>query len=136
MPGGTIVGAEGQLAGIGRHGHVWHSEVAAGLYLSMVLRLPTHQACPRVECPPRCWPWARVQEAIAQVTQLAPDLRWPNDVLVNGKKCAGILAQVEGEAIIAGIGINVRQAMFPAAISMSRRRCVSKARPTCGARIS
>jgi len=112
--GGTIVGAEGQLAGIGRHGHVWHSEVGAGLYLSMVLRLPLAS---------RGMPAAMlalglgVQEAVAQATQLAPDLRWPNDVLVNGKKCAGILAQVEGEAIVAGIGINVRQAMFPAAIS-------------------
>lgn len=111
---GTIVGAEGQLAGVGRHGHVWHSEVGAGLYLSMVLRLPLAA---------RGMPAAMlalglgVQEAVAQATQLAPDLRWPNDVLVNGKKCAGILAQVEGEAIVAGIGINVRQAMFPAAIS-------------------
>jgi BirA family biotin operon repressor/biotin-[acetyl-CoA-carboxylase] ligase len=117
-PGGTIVGAEGQLAGIGRHGHVWHSEVGAGLYLSMVLRLPTHQAMPARGMPAAMLALGlSVQEAIAQVTQLAPDLRWPNDVLVNGKKCAGILAQVEGEAIIAGIGINVRQAMFPAAIS-------------------
>lgn len=112
--GGTIVGAEGQLAGVGRHGHVWHSEVGAGLYLSMVLRLPLAA---------RGMPAAMlalglgVQEAVAQATQLAPDLRWPNDVLLNGKKCAGILAQVEGEAIVAGIGINVRQAMFPAAIS-------------------
>lgn len=111
---GTIVGAEGQLAGVGRHGHVWHSEVGAGLYLSMVLRLPLAA---------RGMPAAMlalglgVQEAVAQATQLAPDLRWPNDVLVNGRKCAGILAQVEGEAIVAGIGINVRQAMFPAAIS-------------------
>lgn len=111
---GTIVGAEGQLAGVGRHGHVWHSEVGAGLYLSMVLRLPLAA---------RGMPAAMlalglgVQEAVAQATQLAPDLRWPNDVLLNGKKCAGILAQVEGEAIVAGIGINVRQAMFPAAIS-------------------
>lgn len=111
---GTLVGAEGQIAGVGRHGHVWHSEVGAGLYVSMVVRLPMAA---------RGMPVAMlalglaVQEAIAEVTQLAPDLRWPNDVLINGKKCAGILAQIEGEAIIAGIGINVNQSMFPAAIS-------------------
>jgi BirA family biotin operon repressor/biotin-[acetyl-CoA-carboxylase] ligase len=41
------------------------------------------------------------------------DLRWPNDVLINGKKCAGVLAQLEGDTIIAGIGINVSQTEFP-----------------------
>ena len=41
------------------------------------------------------------------------DLRWPNDVLLNGKKCAGVLAQLEGDTIIAGIGINVSQTEFP-----------------------
>ena len=47
------------------------------------------------------------RDAIADVTGLAPDLRWPNDVLLGEKKCAGILAQMEGDAVIAGIGINV-----------------------------
>ena len=41
------------------------------------------------------------------------DIRWPNDVLLNGKKCAGVLAQLEGDTIIAGIGINVSQTEFP-----------------------
>jgi BirA family biotin operon repressor/biotin-[acetyl-CoA-carboxylase] ligase len=41
------------------------------------------------------------------------DIRWPNDVLLNGKKCAGVLAQLEGDTIIAGIGINVSQTGFP-----------------------
>src|SRR5438046_232223 len=39
-PSGTVVGADGQVAGIGRHGHSWHSEAEAGLYVSIVLRLP------------------------------------------------------------------------------------------------
>ncbi len=50
---------------------------------------------------------------IAEVTGLAPDLRWPNDVLLDGKKCAGVLAQFEGDAVIAGIGINVGHTSFP-----------------------
>jgi len=53
------------------------------------------------------------QDAITQTSGLAPDLRWPNDVLLGGKKCAGILAQMEGNAIIAGIGINVHHPEFP-----------------------
>src|SRR5207342_935404 len=53
------------------------------------------------------------RDAIASVANLDVDLRWPNDVLVDGKKCAGVLAQVEGGTIIAGIGINVSQTAFP-----------------------
>jgi BirA family biotin operon repressor/biotin-[acetyl-CoA-carboxylase] ligase len=52
--------------------------------------------------------------ALASVSRLNVDLRWPNDVLLNGKKCAGVLAQLEGDTIIAGIGINVSQTEFPA----------------------
>jgi len=54
-----------------------------------------------------------VSEAILKVTDLACDLRWPNDVLLQSKKCAGILTQLEGPAIIAGIGINVNHPAFP-----------------------
>ena len=56
------------------------------------------------------------QETITEVSGLAPDLRWPNDVLLGGKKCAGIFAQMECDAIIAGIGINVGHSEFPAEI--------------------
>ena len=116
---GTIVGAEEQTAGIGRHGHSWHSEPGAGLYMSVVIRLrqsslpqpdsPSHDALPLV----MLVLGLAAQQAIADVSGLAPDLRWPNDVLLGGKKCAGILAQIEGGAIIAGIGINVHHAAFP-----------------------
>jgi BirA family biotin operon repressor/biotin-[acetyl-CoA-carboxylase] ligase len=53
------------------------------------------------------------KQGIEALTSLAVDLRWPNDVLVDGQKCAGILAHWESEAIIAGIGINVSQTEFP-----------------------
>ena len=106
-PPGTVVGADGQVAGIGRHGHTWHSETDAGLYVSIVLRLPN--ALPVVMLALGL----ATQEAIHEVAGLAADLRWPNDVLIDGRKCAGILAQIEGPAIVAGIGINVNQTMFP-----------------------
>jgi BirA family biotin operon repressor/biotin-[acetyl-CoA-carboxylase] ligase len=108
---GTIVGADEQTAGVGRHGHSWHSEPGAGLYISLVLRQERRGA--------GLIPLAMLalgiaaQQAIAEISGLAPDLRWPNDVLIGGKKCAGILAQMEGEAMIAGIGINVSHAFFP-----------------------
>ena len=107
---GTVVGADEQTAGMGRHGHSWHSEPGAGLYVSLVLRhalgaesLPLMMLALGLA----------TQHAIAEVTGLAPDLRWPNDVLLGEKKCAGILALLEGGAVIAGIGINVNHSSFP-----------------------
>src|SRR5215469_14278160 len=109
-PHGTIVGADEQTAGVGRQGRSWHSKKGEGLYVSMVLRLPVEsRALPVVMLALGL----AAQEAIAQTASLAPDLRWPNDVLLGGKKCAGILAQLEGDAIIAGIGMNVHHAAFP-----------------------
>jgi len=109
-PSGTVVGADQQTAGMGRHGRSWHSAPGAGLYVSIVLRLELgSEAIPLVMLALGI----ATQQAIADVSGLAPDLRWPNDVLLGEKKCAGILANAEGDAIIAGIGINVAQESFP-----------------------
>jgi BirA family transcriptional regulator, biotin operon repressor / biotin---[acetyl-CoA-carboxylase] ligase len=99
---GRVVGAEEQTAGMGRHGRKWISEPGAGLYVSIVLATK---------------PAPVVMLALGLATRHAisggADLRWPNDVLINGKKCAGVLAQLEGATIIAGIGLNVSQTEFP-----------------------
>jgi BirA family transcriptional regulator, biotin operon repressor / biotin---[acetyl-CoA-carboxylase] ligase len=113
-PSGTVVGADEQTAGYGRHGRSWHSEPGAGLYVSIILR---HQY------PPATLPVVTLalglaaQDAILKATGIACDLRWPNDVLIESKKCAGILTQLEGSAIIAGIGINVNHSSFPVELS-------------------
>jgi len=103
---GRIVGAEEQTAGRGRHGRTWHSPKGAGLYVSM----PLHDVAGPVVTLAL---GLAVRVAIINTTSLAPDLRWPNDVLLRAHKCAGILAQLEGDSIIAGIGINVSQTEFP-----------------------
>jgi BirA family biotin operon repressor/biotin-[acetyl-CoA-carboxylase] ligase len=91
---------------MGRHGRKWISEPGAGLYVSMVLAAkPTPVIMLALGLATRA--------ALASVSRLNVDLRWPNDVLMNGKKCAGVLAQLEGDTIIAGIGINVSQTGFP-----------------------
>lgn len=96
-----IVGAEYQTAGVGRHGRTWHSPAGEGLYFSMVLAVAP---VPMITLALGL----AVREAIG-----AGDLRWPNDLLIGGRKCAGILAQAEGSNVIAGIGINVSQREFP-----------------------
>jgi BirA family biotin operon repressor/biotin-[acetyl-CoA-carboxylase] ligase len=113
---GSAVGAEAQTAGQGRHQRTWQSEREAGLYVSLVLRLALAEESARVLTLALGLATA---EAIARAADLHPDLRWPNDVLIGEKKCAGILVQVEPSALIAGIGINVNQDAFPAEIAAS-----------------
>lgn len=111
---GTVVGAEEQTAGQGRYGRVWHSEPGAGLYVSIILRNPFSQdSMPVVTLALGL----AVSDAIQKACGVPCDLRWPNDVLVQSKKCAGILTQLEGQAIVAGIGINVNHAEFPPELS-------------------
>src|ERR1035441_3728795 len=101
---GAIVLADRQLAGQGRHGHTWHSEPGVGIYCSPVL--------PPSPVLTLALGIATV-EAIAQATGIQCDLRWPNDLMLDNRKAAGILVQlVDGQAI-AGIGINVNQTAFP-----------------------
>jgi BirA family transcriptional regulator, biotin operon repressor / biotin---[acetyl-CoA-carboxylase] ligase len=113
-PAGTVVGAEEQTAGQGRHGRVWHSQPGSGLYVSFILRRRfTPVALPVVTLALGL----AVRESILKATDLACDLRWPNDLLIGSKKCAGILTVLESSAIIAGIGINVNHSLFPEELS-------------------
>ena len=99
-PSGTVVVAEEQTAGQGRHGRSWYSERGTGLYVSIVLRPPL--AADDFPVLTLALGLATA-EAIARATDLACDLRWPNDVLLDDKKCAGILIQAAGDAFIAGL---------------------------------
>jgi BirA family biotin operon repressor/biotin-[acetyl-CoA-carboxylase] ligase len=110
-PHGAVVVAEKQTAGVGRHGHSWHSESEGGLYLSIILRLPL---------PPDTLPVLTMalglaaQRTVDELAGVACDLRWPNDLLLNEKKLAGILVQApDAGVLIAGIGVNVNQSAFP-----------------------
>lgn len=112
---GTVVVAEEQSAGIGRHGHSWHSEAGAGLYISVILRLPlVLDGLPLLTMALGL----AAQRAVDDVAGVTCDLRWPNDLLLNEKKIAGILVQTtDGRsgtaALIAGVGVNVNQRTFP-----------------------
>jgi BirA family biotin operon repressor/biotin-[acetyl-CoA-carboxylase] ligase len=99
---GRIVIADRQTAGMGRHGKAWLSPSGEGLYVSYVLKLPIAPVISLAV-------GLAAREAIGD----AADLRWPNDVLLGGCKCAGVLVQSDAEVVIAGIGINVSQRWFP-----------------------
>lgn len=111
---GTVVIADEQTAGQGRHGRRWHSEPGAGLYASIVLR---------PDLRPDSLPVLTLAlglaaaDAIADTSGLKCDLRWPNDVMLEGRKLAGILVQLLDSVAIAGIGINVNHVAFPKEIA-------------------
>ena len=108
-PEGTIVIADAQSGGKGRRGRIWSSPAGVNLYCSVVLR-------PRImpyEAPQLTFLSAvAVARAIEQTTALAPEIKWPNDVLLGGRKVAGLLNEMSAETdginfIILGIGVNL-----------------------------
>ena len=118
-PEGTVVLAEAQSAGRGRSGRIWHSEKGTGLYFTILLR-------PRLS--PAQAPLLTMlaglsaQTAIAAQTGLVAELKWPNDLLLGGKKLGGILTEMHAEPsavrfVIVGIGLNVNQEKFPSELS-------------------
>lgn len=125
---GTVVVAEQQTAGRGRLGRTWVSPARVNLYASLVLR-------PRI--PPLEVPrltlvaGLAVAEAIRATAALDATIKWPNDVLIDGRKVAGVLTELEAEAervrfVIVGIGVNLnaRRDDFPPEL---RRKATSLA---------
>ena len=114
-PEGTTVTADEQTAGRGRLGRSWVSQAGLGLYLSLVLRPPIRpHAAPILTLVAG----VGVKEGLEGLTGLHCDIRWPNDILVNERKCCGILVEMEAEQqrvahVIVGIGINLNHEEFP-----------------------
>lgn len=106
-PPGTVVVAEEQTTGRGRLERRWFSAPGAGLYFSAVLEHP--EPAPIVTLALGL----AVQESIQQTAGVACDIRWPNDLLIGERKCAGILVQFHGGRLIAGIGVNVNHEAMP-----------------------
>ncbi len=115
-PEGTVLLAEEQTAGRGRGANSWQSPRSTGIYCSAILRpaLPPSDVLILSLAA-----GLAVQTAIRDVdSRVELDLKWPNDLLIGGKKVCGILAEMNAEAtrvryIVVGIGINVNQNSFP-----------------------
>ncbi len=114
-PEGAVVLAEEQTAGRGRAGRTWSSERAAGIYVTLLLR---PKLAP-VQAPLlTMMAGLSAHTAVEAVTGLAVDLKWPNDLVIGGKKVGGILTEMHAEPgqvrfVIVGIGLNVNQEKFP-----------------------
>lgn len=98
---GLVVVAERQTAGRGRFDRRWESPPRAGLTLSVLLR------------PDRISGWlpllagVALAETVQRLGALDAVLKWPNDLLIDGRKCAGILAESVGDGVVVGVGLNV-----------------------------
>jgi BirA family transcriptional regulator, biotin operon repressor / biotin---[acetyl-CoA-carboxylase] ligase len=126
---GTVVIADEQTAGQGRLGRNWYSEPQAGLYFTEILR---PKLCPDSLPLVTLSLGLATAEAITAVAGVACDLRWPNDVLIGTRKCAGILAQLQEGVLLAGVGINVNHTGFPpelADIATSLRLATGREHP-------
>src|SRR5712692_7449559 len=114
-PHGAVVVAEEQTAGRGRMGRSWHSEKTSGIYVTVLLRPKISP----VQAPIMTLvAGLAAREAVAEQTGYQADLRWPNDLLLDGKKFCGILTEMHAEPdhvhfVIVGIGINVNHARMP-----------------------
>jgi BirA family biotin operon repressor/biotin-[acetyl-CoA-carboxylase] ligase len=137
--GGVWV-ADEQTAGRGRGGHQWHSAAGDGLYVSVLVTPPL---------PMTTALWISLatglaaKAAIAETTALDVDIRWPNDLLVNGRKCGGILVETAmtpaaGDATavlryaVIGVGINLNHDQFPEELES----LATSLRIACGVRVS
>ncbi|MFZ5851832.1 MAG: biotin--[acetyl-CoA-carboxylase] ligase, partial [Actinomycetota bacterium] len=104
---GLVLVAERQRAGRGRLDRSWVSPPRAGLTFSVLLRPGPPEAR---------WGWlsllggVAVAVAVQRVTGVAAAVKWPNDVLVEGRKLAGVLAERVAGAVVLGVGLNVSQA--------------------------
>ncbi len=120
---GLVIAADSQTAGRGRQGRTWQTRPGAALTFSVLLR---PQPVPRAA---RGWipllAGVAAAGGLRRATGVQATLKWPNDVLADGGKLAGILAEQCGDAIVVGIGINVlgREQDLPVATATSLERC-------------
>jgi BirA family transcriptional regulator, biotin operon repressor / biotin---[acetyl-CoA-carboxylase] ligase len=105
-PEGAVAVADEQTEGRGRLGRTWHAPAGTSVLFSVLLRPPVE--------PPRLPELSlvaggAVAEAIAEVTGVDPAIKFPNDVLIGGRKVAGILAESSEGRVVLGVGVNVNQ---------------------------
>lgn len=115
LPSGTAVVAGFQERGRGRApGRQWLSPAWESLLMTVVLHA-RELSFPPSQVPLRAG--LAVSRAIESATGVAPDIRWPNDAIIAGRKVAGILCEAHAGAVLVGIGINCLQRSFPVEIA-------------------
>jgi BirA family biotin operon repressor/biotin-[acetyl-CoA-carboxylase] ligase len=105
MPEGALAVADVQTAGRGRLGRVWQAPGGTALLCSILVKPPAGRRLPQLALVAG----AAVADAVEELTDLAVQIKWPNDVMLRRAKVAGILAEARDGAVVLGIGVNVNQ---------------------------
>ena len=106
-PSGALVTADFQTRGRGQRGHEWQAQAGQSALMSYVYRLP-----PDANAGQLGLVTALAAAEVCRTSDADAQIKWPNDILLNGKKCAGILVEIADGVAIIGIGINVSQTEF------------------------
>ena len=102
---GAVALCDVQSAGRGRQGRPWHAPSGAAILCSVLLKPPPERAQQELSLVAGL----AVAETVEQALGLAAQVKWPNDVMVNRRKVAGVLAEATGETVVLGIGMNINQ---------------------------
>jgi BirA family transcriptional regulator, biotin operon repressor / biotin---[acetyl-CoA-carboxylase] ligase len=105
LPEGAVAAAEHQTAGRGRLGRRWTEPAGTSILCSVLLHPPPEPTASELSLVAAL----AVAEAVQEATGLDAQIKWPNDVLLEGRKVAGMLAEMRGDTVVLGIGINVNQ---------------------------
>ena len=105
LPEGAVAVAEAQTAGRGRSGRTWEAQPGAAILVSILLRPERAVALPQLSLVAGL----AVAEGLEEATGLVAMVKWPNDVVIDDRKVAGILLESEGAKVVCGIGVNVNQ---------------------------
>jgi BirA family transcriptional regulator, biotin operon repressor / biotin---[acetyl-CoA-carboxylase] ligase len=105
LPEGATAATEHQTGGKGRHGRVWEDAAGAAVLTSVMLHPPPQRHLPELSLVAAL----ATAEAIEGATGLTAQIKWPNDVMLNRRKVAGILSELSDGAVVVGVGLNVNQ---------------------------
>jgi len=105
LPEGAVAATDHQTSGRGRLGRVWEAPAGSAVLVSVLLEPPTDRRLPELSLVAAL----AVAETVEAALVLATQVKWPNDVMLNRRKVAGILSELSDGTVVVGIGINVNQ---------------------------
>jgi BirA family biotin operon repressor/biotin-[acetyl-CoA-carboxylase] ligase len=105
LPEGAIATTDHQTAGRGRLGRAWEAAPGTAVLVSVLLRPPPERRAPELSLVAA----VATAQAVELATNLSAQIKWPNDVMLDRRKVAGILAEMRAPEVVVGVGLNVNQ---------------------------